>query len=220
MTRADSLANVEQGSPEWKALRCGRVTASKVADIIAKTKSGYSSSRANYKADLVLERMTGVCKEIFQTDAMRWGIENEAAACDAYAEDNLCELTQIGFVEHPSIAMAGASPDRLVGAEGLVEAKCPQAAAHLDTLLSKSVPTKYRTQILWQLACMPERKWCDFISYNPTFPEPMRLFTQRIERDDAAIAELEAEVIRFIQEVDETEAQLRAEYAQQLEIAA
>lgn len=221
MTRADSLASIEQGSPEWKALRCGRVTASKVADVIAKNRDGKTpaASRANYKAALVLERMTGDVQDIFQTPAMLWGIENEAAACDAYAEQNLVGLTQIGFVEHPTIAMAGASPDRLVGPDGLVEAKCPQPAAHLETLLSKTVPAKYRTQILWQLACMPERKWCDFISYHPSFPEPMRLFTQRIERDDAAIAELEEEVRKFIAEVDETEAQLRAEYAEQLEAA-
>jgi len=212
VTHADALANIPQGSPEWKALRCGRVTASKVADIVAKTKSGPSASRASYKADLVLERMTGVPREIFQTSAMLWGVENEAAACDAYAEQNLCGLTQIGFVEHPTIPMAGASPDRLVGSDGLVEAKCPQPPAHLETLLSRTVPAKYVTQIMWQFACMPERKWCDYISYHPAFPEPMRLFVQRIERDDALIAELEAEVSKFLAEVDETVSKLRAAY--------
>lgn len=219
MTRADSLANIEQGSPEWKALRCGRVTASKVADIIAKTKSGYSASRASYLASLVLERMTGTVQDIYQTPAMLHGIEHEAMACDTYAEQNLCGLTQIGFVEHPTIAMAGCSPDRLVGTNGLVEAKCPQPAAHLETLLSGTIPAKYLTQMHWQLACMPEREWNDYISFNPLFPEPMRLFTKRVERDAAIIAELEAEVSKFLAEVEETVAALRNQYEPQKEAA-
>lgn len=213
MTRADEFATVEQGSPEWKAIRCGRVTASKVADIIAKGKGGApSASRASYKAALILERMTGCVQDIYQTPAMLHGIECEPIACDAYAERELCTLRQIGFVEHPTIPMAGASPDRLVGTDGLVEVKCPQPAAHLETLLSKVVPAKYVTQIMWQFACMPERQWCDYVSFNPSFPEAMRLIIIRVVRDDAVIAELETAVTTFLKEADESEAQLRAAY--------
>lgn len=213
------IHDVPQGSEAWKALRLGRVTASRVQDIIARTKSGYSASRANYKAALVLERMTGVAQDTFQTPAMLHGIETEPYACEAYCQHMLCTVTEVGFVEHPHIVMSGASPDRLVGDDGLIEVKCPQPAAHLDTLLSGSVPEKYLTQICWQFACLPERRWADFVSYSPAFPEPMRLFIQRVPRDDALIAALEQEVEGFLEEVEETVAKLRAQYATQLEAA-
>ncbi len=214
------IHNFEQGSPEWKAYRAGRVTASKVADVIARTKSGWGASRANYRAALVVERLTGTTQDIFQTAAMLHGIVTEAEACDTYRQHMLCTLAETGFVDHPTIPMSGASPDRLVDDDGIVEAKCPQPPAHIDILLSGKVPERYVTQINWQLACLPDRKWADFISYCPSFPEPMRLFVQRIPRDDEAIAELEAEVTAFLAEVTDTEAQLRAAYTPELENAA
>jgi putative phage-type endonuclease len=212
------IHDIPQGSEAWKALRCGKVTASKVADVIARTKSGgYGASRANYRAALVLERMTGTVQDFFQTPAMLHGTMTEPEACDAYCQHMLCRADTIGFVDHPAIPMSGASPDRLIGDDGLLECKCPQPAAHMDVLLNGKVPEKYITQINWQLACMPERKWADFISYSPAFPEPMRLFIQRIPRDDEAIAELEREVTAFLAEVDETVAALRARYGADLE---
>jgi putative phage-type endonuclease len=206
------IHDIPQGSDAWKALRCGKVTASKVADIIARTKSGYGASRANYRTAIVLERMTGTVQDCFVTPAMMHGTLTEPEACDAYSQHMLCKLETVGFVDHPTIPLAGASPDRIVGDDGLLEAKCPQPTAHLDVLLSGKVPEKYITQINWQLACMPERKWCDFISYSPAFPEPMQLFVQRVPRDDEAIAELEREVTAFLAEVEQTVAALQARF--------
>jgi putative phage-type endonuclease len=207
---------LEQRSPEWFAMRAGRATASKIADIIAKTRSGYSASRANYAAQLVCERLTGVPADSFCNAAMAWGTDHEPEAREAYCQHMLCAVDEIGFVEHPAIPMAGASPDGLISDDGLLEIKCPNSATHIETLLSGKVPEKYRTQMLWQMACTG-RVYCDFASYDPRLPEPMQLFVQRIPRDDEAIAELEREVTAFLAEVDDTVAKLRAQYETQLE---
>jgi len=190
-----------QGSPEWLAARLGRVTASRVADVVAKTKSGYSASRANYLAELVAERLTGEPAERFTNAAMQWGTDQEPHARAAYAFMHDADVTEVGFVTHPKIEMSGASPDGLVGGDGLVEIKCPNTATHLDTLLGQTIPAKYLTQIQWQLACT-ERAWCDFASYDPRLPAEMRLFVQRVHRDNGLIGELEAEVRAFLAELD------------------
>ncbi len=210
---------IEQGSDAWKRQRLGKATASRIADVIARTKSGYGASRESYKADLVLERLTGQPRDFFQTAAMLHGITTEPEACNAYAFHCDAELSEVGFIDHPTIPMSGASPDRLVSSDGMLEAKCPQPNTHLATLLNGKVPEKYRTQILWQLACMPERKWADFISYCADFPPTMRLFVQRIDRDDEAIAELEREVTEFLAEVDNTVGKLLAAYEPEMEAA-
>ncbi len=202
---------MEQRSPEWFATRLGKATASKIGDIVAKTKSGYSSSRANYAAQLVAERLSGSPADSFSNAAMQWGTDKEPEARMAYERHALCSVTEVGFCDHPTIAMSGASPDGLVGDDGLVEVKCPNTATHIETLLGGSVPAKYRHQISWQLACTG-RAWCDFVSYDPRMPDEMQLFVQRIERDDDAIAELEAEVVQFLAEVDKTVAALRERY--------
>ena len=195
------MNQIVQGSPEWFALRCGRVTASRVADVVAKTKSGPSASRANYMAELIAERLTGEPAERFTNAAMQWGNDKEPEARTAYAFETNTEIEQVGFIEHPTIAMTGASPDGLVGADGLVEIKCPNTNTHIETLLGAVVPSKYVTQMLWQMACTG-RAWCDFVSYNPRLPESMRLFVKRVVRDEARIAELEADVSAFLAELD------------------
>ncbi len=200
-----------QGTSEWKRQRLGKVTASRMADVMAKTKSGWGASRANYKAELVLERLTNEHRDIFQTAAMLHGIQTEPLARDAYQQERLCTVEEVGFVDHPTIAMTGASPDGLVGDDGLVEIKCPQPAGHLETLLGQSAPEKYRLQMAWQMACTG-RAYCDFVSYCPMMPEPMQLFVQRIERDDALIAELEREVAAFLAEVAGSENLLRSRF--------
>ena len=210
---------MDQGSPEWFAARCGKATASKIADIIATTKSGYSASRATYAGVLIAERLTGQSDSGFSNAAMQWGTDREPEARDAYRLHALCEVAEIGFVEHPTIPMSGASPDGLVGDDGLVELKCPNTITHINTLLGKAVPAKYRTQIMWQLACTG-RQWCDFVSYDPRLPEAMSLFVQRVHRDDAAIAEMEREVTTFLAEVEEKVSALRNAYEPQLEQAA
>lgn len=200
--------NCDQRTAEWFEARLGKATASRVSDITAKTKSGYSTSRKNYAAQLVAERLTGVPAETYTNGAMQWGTDTEAEARDAYRQHALVEVKECGFFDHPTIAMSGASPDGLIGDDGLLELKCPNTATHIETLLGKSAPSKYVSQIMWQMACTG-RQWCDFASYDPRMPEEMRLFVQRVKRDDRLIAELEAEVTSFLKEVDETVAALR-----------
>ncbi len=192
---------IEQRSPEWYALRCGKVTASRVADVVAKTKSGYSASRANYAAQLIVERLTGTVAESYVSEPMQFGIDNEAEARDAYCFQRNVDVEPAEFVNHLAIEMAGASPDGYVGAEGLVEIKVPNSATHIDTVLGKAVPGRYVTQIQFQLACTG-RQWCDFVSYDPRMPGHLRLFVQRVNRDDDAIAHLEGEVRSFLAHVD------------------
>jgi predicted phage-related endonuclease len=134
---------------------------------------------------------------------MRWGIEKEPEAREAYAYPRNANLTPVAFVNHPTIAMSGASPDCYVGDDGLIEVKCPNTATHIDTLLGKSVPGKYVLQMQWQMACTG-RKWCDFVSFDPRMPEHLRLFVRRLNRDDVEIATLEKQVIEFLDEIDAT----------------
>lgn len=207
-----------QGSPEWLALRCGKVTASRVADLMAKTKTGWGASRTNYMAELIAERLTGCTAPSFTNAAMQWGTDTEPHARQAYAERLDCEVLEVGFVDHPEIAMSGASPDGFVGEDGLIEIKCPNTATHLDTLLSGEVPAKYLCQMQWQIACTG-RYWCDFASFDPRMPENMRLFVARVPRDVSRILELETEVTAFLRELDGKVAALRARYDSQREAA-
>lgn len=202
---------MEQRSPEWFAIRCGKATASRIADIVARTKSGVAASRANYAAELVAERLTGTVEPCFVSSAMQWGVDNEAAARDAYCFRHDVDVAEIGFVDHPSIAHSGASPDGMVGEDGLIEIKCPNTATHISTLLSGAVPEKYVTQMQWQMACTG-RKWCDFVSYDPRLPEKMRLFVARVHRSEATIADLEDAVAVFLEEVRNTVSTLKSTY--------
>jgi len=192
---------MEQKSPEWFAARLGKVTASRVADVIAKTKSGYSASRDNYMAQLICERLTNTQGESFSNAAMQWGTETEPLARSAYEALNGLLVEEVGFVQHPKIEMAGASPDGLVGLFGMLEIKCPNTATHIDTLLSQTVPTKYITQMQWQMRCC-ERQWCDYVSFDPRLPQDLQLFVKRVEFDTSYVATLEEEVNLFLKELD------------------
>jgi len=207
-----TILRMDQGSDDWFAARCGRVTASRVADVVARTKSGYSASRANYMAQLVCERLTGATEASFTNAAMQWGVDHEADARNAYCFHHDADVSEVGFVLHPKLTLAGASPDGLVGDDGLVEIKCPNTATHIETLLNGAVPEKYLTQMLWQMACT-ERQWCDFVSYDPRLPEEMRLFVKRVDHDAERVAELEAEVAAFIDELNAKVDRLRSEYS-------
>lgn len=193
---------MDQGSDEWFAIRIGKVTASRVADILAKTKSGYSTSRDNYMAQLVCERLTNQKAESFTNAAMQHGTETEPLARAAYEALKDVLVDEVGFVPHPSIKMAGASPDGLVGDDGLIEIKCPNTATHIDTLLSESVPTKYFTQMQFQMACTG-REWCDFVSFDNRLPEELQLFVKRVPRDETYIKLMEAEIVQFLAELDD-----------------
>lgn len=200
-----------QGSAEWFAERCGKATASRIADIIATTKTGFSASRANYAAQLIAERLTGVPAESFKNAAMEWGSATEGEAKDAYSFYTGHTVEEVGFIAHPRIVNAGASPDGHIGEDGSLEAKCPNTSTHIDTLLGATVPGKYICQIQWQMACSG-RAWTDFISYDPRMPESMRLFVKRVQRDNAMIADLEGKVSEFLAEVDATVTSLTTKF--------
>lgn len=202
---------IEQRSPEWYAQRLGKVTASRIADMLAKTKSGWSTSRANYQAELVIERLTDAPADSYVSAAMQWGIDTEPQAKDAYCFRTDSLIEPAGFVDHPTLPMCGASPDGFVGAEGLIEIKCPLSATHIETLLEGAVPSRYVLQVQWQMACTG-RAWCDFVSFDPRMPESMSLFVHRIPRDPAKIAEIENEVVLFLNDVEATVRSLRKRY--------
>ena len=201
------MSDVIQGSDAWFAQRLGRATASRIADIIAKTKSGYSTSRENYCVELALERITGQRQEFFTNDAMRWGTETEPLARAAYEAHTGAIVEEVAMVSHPTIEMSGASPDGCIDLDGLIEIKCPNSATHIKTMLSKKPDGKYITQMTWQMACTG-RKWCDFVSFDPRFPLHLQLFVTRIHRDEVEISRMEQEVISFLDDVDHMVKQL------------
>jgi putative phage-type endonuclease len=194
---------MEQRSDDWFAARLGKVTASRVHDLLAQTKSGYSTSRKNYMMELMVERLTGVRQEGYTNAAMQHGIDNEPIAREEYEKriNPSCLVHEVGFIEHPKIKMFGCSPDGLVGSEGLVEIKCPNTAQHVETILH-GFPPRYKAQIQSQMACT-NRAWCDFVSYDPRMPEPMQLVRLRMYRNDEYIETMETEVKDFLKELDE-----------------
>lgn len=196
------MSNIIQGSEAWFAARAGKVTASRVVDVLAKVKVGESASRKNYKADLVVERLTGQKTEGFTSAAMQWGIDTEPQARMAYevATGNLVDLD--GFVNHPTIEYFGCSPDGYVGDDGLIEIKCPNTATHLDYIEADAPPKNYYIQMQAQMACTG-RKWCDFVSFDPRLPDGLQLLVIRVNRDDNFIQIMEDEVVEFLAEVQE-----------------
>lgn len=204
------MAEMVQGSPEWLDARCGKVTASRVADILAVKRDGKpTAERERYLMELVGERLTGLTTQHYLTGPMLDGSEREPQAADAYAFLHGVEVERVGFVDHPTIAMAGASPDRLVGADGLVEFKCPTLRTHLETLLAGEIPEDHRPQMRWQMACTG-RTWCDFASWHPSVPPALRLWVKRLHRDEAQIAKDEEAVRTFLGEVEARVSRLQA----------
>jgi len=202
---------MEQRSPEWFAARLGKVTASRVSDLMAKTKTGYSTSRTNYMAELICERLTGQQAERYTNAAMQWGIDTEPQARASYEITVGNTVEECGLFDHAKIVNFAASPDGLIGIEGLVEIKCPNTATHIETLLGASLDGKYITQMQVQMACTG-RKWCDFVSFDPRIKVSMQLFVKRVYRDDALIASIETEVKAFLVELEDKVAKLNATY--------
>lgn len=203
---------MEQRSDEWFATRLGKVTASCIYKVMAKTKTGYGADRANYAAQLVAERLSGTPASSFSNAAMQWGTDMEPEARAAYAEMAGDMPVEIAFIDHPTIEMSGASPDGLMGFDGMLEIKCPNTATHIDTLKGSSIDRKYILQMQWQMACA-QRDWCDFASYDPRLPDEMRLHVRRVERDDELLAEVEGEVSKFLAEVTATVEELTETYS-------
>ena len=199
---------MEQRTEEWFAARLGKVTASRVADVLAKIKTGESASRKNYKMELVVQRLTNKQGESFTNAAMEWGTEQEPFARMAYEAHTGTFVKEVGFLDHPTIEGFGCSPDGIVG-EGLIEIKCPNTANHIETVLENKVPSKYIPQMQCQMACTGA-KWCDFVSFDPRLPEDLQLFVVRVERDQEYIDAMEVEVKQFLSEVLDLFNQLKA----------
>lgn len=201
------IIDCEQGSEEWKRVRAGKVTASRISDMIATTKSGAEAAgRRNYRAQLVAEILTGEpYMEGYQSAEMKWGIEQEPYAAAAYELEHSFDVpcTRVGFVIHPTIDRAGCSPDRLVGDRGMVQFKCPNTATHIEYLLAKRIPPEHEPQLWWELACTG-RDWIDFVSFDPRMPKKFRLFVARMQfvAAEPRIRYITAEVKSFLEEVD------------------
>lgn len=188
---------IAQGTPEWLAMRLGKVTASRIADVMATA----SASRKNYMAELVCERLTGRHEDKYKSAAMRRGNELEPKARAYYELESGLDVTEVAMIPHPVILMSGASPDGLVGDDGLIEIKCPNTATHIDFLHNLNPKQEYIYQMQWQMACTG-RKWCDFVSYDDRLPEHLSYRCLRVQRDDSLIRDVEYEVVLFLAELD------------------
>ena len=195
-------AEMEQGSEAWAEARCGLVTASRCDAVIAVSKNGEAAVRRNYRSELISEILTGVPYPQYLSQEMKWGIAKEPEARVAYelAHDVLVETC--GFILHPGVDRFGASPDGLVGDDGLIQIKCPNTATHLSWLMSGVIPVEHMPQMLAEMSCT-QRAWVDFVSYDPRLPEHLQLFVRRFARDAKLIAVLEREVENFNTQIDE-----------------
>jgi putative phage-type endonuclease len=206
------IIDCEQGTPEWHAARCGRVTGSRVADVVRRTKTGISATRNTYMGELIAERLSGFQdSNSFTTKAMDRGKEVEPRAREYYAFMHNVEVRQIGLVIHPTIDMAAASPDSLVGEDGGLEIKVPNTATHIATLLGAPIDPDYITQIHWNMACTG-RAWWDFVSFDDRLPAHMQFHCVRVHRDSARILDLQRAVTEFLAELDEKVAALKSRY--------
>lgn len=201
---------IEQRTDEWFAQRLGKVTASNLDAVMATGRNGSPSvSRANYMSQLLIQRLGGASFDsVPMTDAIQWGIEKEDEARVNYEFDNDCDIEEVGFIDHPTIDMTGASPDGLVGSDGLVEIKCPNTTTHFEFIDSGKISRKYMLQMQWQMACT-ERSWCDFISYDPRLPTGLQMEIKRIHIDEEKVASITEKVKRFLYELDEKESRYR-----------
>lgn len=197
------IVDVEQGSDPWAKLRCGKITASRFADVIATTKKGEGAARRDYRVELMVERLTHVPVEQYVSKEMRWGLEQEPFARAAY-EMHLAQFVEtVGFVIHPDHDFFGCSPDALVGEKGMAQFKCPNTTTHLGWMLAGTIPLEHIPQLLAELACNPDREWIDFVSYDPRLPEHLQLYVKRYLRNDELISKLVTEVVHFNSEVEQ-----------------
>ena len=192
---------IEQGTKEWFDLRLGKVTASRVADILAKTKTGASASRQNYLIELALQRITGTFEQSFTSQAMQDGVDRESQARVLYEVTTGEFVDQVPFIDHPTIQGFGASPDGLVQEKGLIEVKCRNNANHWEVIKADEIPKKYWIQMQAQLSCSG-REWNDYVGYNPNFPDKSKLFVKRVYRDGEFIIFMETEIKQFLAEVE------------------
>jgi putative phage-type endonuclease len=200
-TTEDRIEAVQQGSEAWHQLRMGKVTASRVADLLAKTKTGPSASRGNYLIELALQRVTKTIEESYTNAAMEWGTQTEPQARVAYEVKTGNFVDQVAFIDHPTIAGFGCSPDGIVATDGLIEIKCPNSATHWSYIKANEPPNKYFIQMQAQMS-VTGAKWCDFVSFDPRMPERSQLLVVRVPRDPEYILYMEAEISLFLKEVE------------------
>lgn len=206
------MTDIVQGSAGWLAVRVGKVTASRIYDVIARTKgNSFTAARAVYMAELIAERLSGLATEHYVNAAMQWGTDHEAEARIAYEFHCDTPVAPAGFYVHPTISDSGASPDGLIGDDGLVEFKCPKTVTHIETLLGAPIDARYMAQMQWQMACTA-RDWCDFVSYDPRLPEEMRFYLSRMQRNNEMIADMECNVRAFLAELDDKVVALRKKF--------
>lgn len=196
------LVQVIQGTPEWLHVRTGRITASRMGDVMAKRLRGNDemACRRDYRMELVCERLTGRAAEHYVSREMEWGTEHEQFARAAYEVACGEIVDQVGFIIHPTMDWSGASPDSMVGANGGLEIKAPKTATHLEWMMAGVVPKEHEPQMMWNIAC-GEREWWDFLSFDPRLPEGLRTFVCRLHRDEKRIAEMEYEAMQFNEEI-------------------
>lgn len=199
-----------QHTQGWWDDRLRKVTASRIGDVTRRLKrGGWGADRDNYLREKVAEWITGKNRDRKKVASLDYRLELEPDARAEYEFQNDCEVVTVGFIDHPRIPNAGASPDGLVGAEGGVEIKCLDSQGHIDLILAGGIDEDYILQCHFGMACTG-RQWWDFVAYCPEMPQEGRLWVQRVERDEAKIAEIESDVIEFLAEVDRKVAQVHA----------
>jgi putative phage-type endonuclease len=200
---------IEQRTDEWHMQRLGKITASRIGDVMARTKSGYGAARKNYMAELLVERVTGTWTQGFISKEMQWGTDQEPHARTEYEMETGNVVVESGFVQHPEMWFTGGSPDGFVSDDGLIEIKCPNTATHLGYILGNAIDRRYQLQMQWCMECA-QLGWCDFVAYDPRVQAPVpRLWVVRYDRDNELIGEITAEVRKFEAELEAMERQLR-----------
>lgn len=187
----------------WLRARAGKLTASRMADAMSFTAKGLpTEKRSQLMRELLAERLTGDSVRHFVNDAMAWGLEKECDAKAAYEAHTGILIGEAGFYDHPRIDNMGATPDGLIGHDGLIETKCPTTATFAEWVLAGAVPEKHKPQMIVQMTCTG-RAWCDFVAYDPRIRDPRRqLFVRRYEPTAEEIAKVEAAAEKFLAELD------------------
>ena len=196
------ITTCEQGSPEWLAMRLGKVTASRIKDVLANGRGNAPSKMAeSYMMELVAERLTGESKPFFENDAMRWGTEKEEEARAVYSiKNSRFDIEEVAFIEYSEFI--GVSPDGLVGDDGLIEIKCPNTTTQLKRALSDNYSKDYKAQIQMQL-WVSGRDWCDFVSFDPRLDCAAGYLEQRVYRDEEFIEDMKAKTYQFVENISE-----------------
>tara|TARA_R110002094_G_scaffold157781_2_gene144054 strand:- start:19939 stop:20553 length:615 start_codon:yes stop_codon:yes gene_type:complete len=203
---------IEQGTDEWFLSRLGKVTASRVSDVMAKTKTGYGAGRKNYMMELLCQRLTGTREEGFTNAAMQRGTDLEPMARGRYEIENDVLVMETGLVDHAAVPNFAASPDGLVGDDGLLEIKCPNTAQHVEFLRTGKIPPKYQSQMTAQMLCTG-RKWCDFVTFDDRLPESLQYKCERFELDEKTGKEMITAVSTFLTELDALVIELKEQAA-------